>query len=400
MIKVLKFGGTSVGSVERIKNVANIVASAAGQGHKIIVVVSAMAGVTDSLIAQAEQLNANKGIMARIAMDSLLASGEQIGSSLLCLAIQSLGLASSVWQGWQIPIITNSIHGKARIKKIITDKIYPRVMNGEIAIVSGFQGVDNNGHITTLGRGGSDTTAVAIAAAVKASSCEIYTDVDGVYSADPRIVNNAKYLAYITFEEMLELAALGSKVLHHRSVEIASKEQIDIYVKSTFNPEHPGTLITNQQKVRAIKNMETRKVTGISLDTKEVQLKILAQNSVDLIFLIDQLAKIETKPDMLSIIGNNSCIFTLPVGDLPFVHELLDPSKFDINIDHNIAKISIIGMGIRSNFDIVSSVYKTLSEKLIEIYNLSCSEIKISITINKDYAELAVRSLHSLLIED
>ena len=395
---VLKFGGTSVADITRIKKVALKIKLEVDKGNKIIVVVSAMSGVTNNLINFVKQASENYQLSE---YDSVLSSGEQVTAALLSITLQSLKIKSRSWLGWQVPIITNNIHGKAFIKEIKTENILQSLDDGLVAIVSGFQGVSSKNRITTLGRGGSDTSAVALAAAFAANRCEIYTDVDGVYTTDPRIVKNAKKLDYITYEEMLELASQGAKVLQTRSVALAMKYSVNLRVLSSFE-DLPGTMIINEGY-----DMEKYEISGIahSLNEAKITLSGVPDTPGQAAEIFGALAEHAINVDMIvqsSTIDNGSTdiTFTIPETDLIIAQQVIKDIKTKIGFikfstDTNVVKISVVGNAMRTQSGIAKTMFETLAKNQINIHVISTSEIKISVLISSDYNELAMRSLHS-----
>ncbi|MDC0531075.1 aspartate kinase [Alphaproteobacteria bacterium] len=394
---VLKFGGTSVADFPQIKKIALKVKREVELGNKIIVVVSAMSGVTNNLVNLVKETSKNYPYAE---YDVILSTGEQVTSALLSIALEELSLKARSWMGWQVPIISDNSHGKAVIKEIKTDNIMNSIKKGYIAIVSGFQGVSENNRITTLGRGGSDTTAVALAAAFSADRCDIYTDVDGVYTTDPRIVKNAKKLDYITYEEMLELASQGAKVLQTRSVALAMKYKVFLRVLSSFK-DLPGTLIT-QEGI----NMEKSEISGIAHSLNEAKITLfgvpdqpgqaaeifgaLAENSINVDMIVQSSSINHASTDIT---------FTIPETDLLTAEQVI--KKIQENIDFkkftsetNVVKISVVGNSMRSQSGIAKTMFQTLAKNHINIQVISTSEIKISVLISSEYYELAMRSLH------
>ena len=399
---VAKFGGTSVGDVERIKIVAQKVKREVDAGHKVAVVVSAMSGVTNQLV---DYCTAISPMYDAREYDTVVASGEQVTSGLLAMALQTIGVSARSWMGWQVPVKTNDVHGKARIEDIDCTELHNRLNKGEVAVIPGFQGVTEANRISTLGRGGSDTSAVALAAALGADRCDIYTDVDGVYTTDPRIVPKARKIKKISYEEMLEMASLGAKVLQTRSVEIAAKKNVSLQVLSSFEDhigsDLPGTLVTKEEDI-----MEQELVTGIAYSRDEAKITVLGVPDVPGVAakLFSPLAEANVNVDM--IVQNISAdgqvtdmTFTVPKLELPRALQVLD--KLDhlkgakILSDKNVSKISVVGIGMRSHAGVANTMFKTLASKNINIQVISTSEIKISVLIEEDYTELAVRSLHS-----
>ena len=395
---VLKFGGTSVADITRIKKVALKIKLEVDKGNKIIVVVSAMSGVTNDLVNLVKQASENYQLSE---YDTVLSSGEQVTAALLSIALQSLEIKSRSWLGWQVPIITNDIHGKAVIKEIKTENISEYLDKDFVAIVSGFQGISSDNRITTLGRGGSDTSAVALAAAFSADRCDIYTDVDGVYTTDPRIVKSAKKLDYITYEEMLELASQGAKVLQTRSVALAMKYSVKLRVLSSFK-DIPGTMITNEGH-----NMEKSEISGIahSLNEAKITLSGVPDKPGQAAEIFGALAEHSINVDMIvqsSTIDNGSTdiTFTIPETDLVIVQQVIKDIKSRVGFltftsDTNVVKISIIGNAMRTQSGIAKAMFETLAKNQINIHVISTSEIKISVLISSDYNELAMRSLHT-----
>ncbi|BDI59547.1 aspartate kinase [Qipengyuania nanhaisediminis] len=415
----MKFGGTSMAGTERIRRVANIVrAQAAGSGDKgaseVAVVVSAMAGETDRLVNFCREANA---LYDPAEYDVVVSSGEQVTSGLLALTLQSLGCRARSWLGWQMPVETTAAHAKARIESIDAPDMVESMSKGEIAVVPGFQGVTENGRISTLGRGGSDTSAVAVAAAVKADRCDIYTDVDGVYTTDPRIVAKARKLKAVTYEEMLELASVGAKVLQTRSVGLAMKEGVRIQVLSSFVGEDavaadqlPGTLIVSDEEMDQLVEdglMERQHVTGIAHDKNEA--KIILTRVPDkpgaVAHIFEPLADASINVDMIiqnvgRDKGETDVTFTVPQADLPRAQAMLEDRRGDIGFnriitDSKIAKISVVGVGMKSHAGVASTMFRSLSDRGINIQAISTSEIKISVMIDEDETELAVRVLHT-----
>ena len=395
---VYKFGGTSVGSVERIQNVADKVKAAHDAGHQIVVVVSAMSGETNRLIDLAKQMQKQPDARE---MDALLSTGEQVTTALLSMALQEKGCAARSYTGGQVRILTDDSHTKARIQEIDDTCLRADLENGKVAIVAGFQGVTEEGHITTLGRGGSDTTAVALAAALKADECHIYTDVDGVYTTDPRIEPKARRLEQITFEEMLEMASLGSKVLQIRSVEFAGKYNVALRVLSSFE-EGNGTLITYDED----SNMENPLVSGIAFNRDEAKLTITGVPDLPgvaskiLTPIADENIEIDMIIQNISSDGNTDFTFTVHRNDYSKALSILQGIKDELGAkevrgDDKIVKVSIVGVGMRSHAGIASTMFKALANENINIEMISTSEIKISVVVDEKYLELAVRTLHT-----
>ena len=394
---VYKFGGTSVGSVERIKAVAEKVKKAHDSGDQIVVVVSAMSGETNRLVALAKEMQAQPNDRE---MDVLLSTGEQVTVSLLSMALHELGCDACSYTGAQVKILTDSSFTKARIRKIDDSRIHAHLRQGKVVVVAGFQGVDEYGNITTLGRGGSDTTAVALAAALKADECHIYTDVDGVYTTDPRVEPKARRLDHITFEEMLEMASLGSKVLQIRSVEFAGKYNVALRVLSSFK-EGCGTLITYEES-----QMESALISGIAFNRDEAKLTITGVPDLPGVAfkILGPIADANIEVDMIvqNIAEDATTDFTFTVhrNDYQRAKTLLDKTCKELGAkkvtgDDSIVKVSIVGVGMRSHSGIASTMFKTLAAEGINIRMISTSEIKISVVVDEKYLELAVRALHS-----
>jgi aspartate kinase len=399
---VLKFGGTSVADVPRIKHAAAKVAREVQLGHQVTVVVSAMAGVTNALVDYCKSVRADFDWRE---YDAVVASGEQVTSGLMAIALQDLGLKARSFQGWQIPLISDEAHGKARIERIDAERLVAEMGGGMVPVIAGFQGVTSTHRITTLGRGGSDTSAVAIAAAVQADRCDIYTDVDGVYTTDPRITELAGKMPRITYEEMLELASQGAKVLQTRSVEMAMRYHVPVQVLSTFEPEIgsdlPGTLMSDEEV-----SLESKPVTGIaySRDDAQITLRRVPDRPGVAAAIFGPLATANINVDMIvqniSDDGTTDLTFTVPKGDLAKTVETLEQTRSQIGFDKvasdvNVSKISVIGVGMRSHAGVAATMFRTLYEKSINIRVISTSEIKISVLIDASYTELAVRALHT-----
>jgi len=394
---VYKFGGTSVGSVERIKSVAEKVKKAHDLGDQIVVVVSAMSGETNRLVELAKEIQTQP---IDREMDVLLSTGEQVTVSLLSMALHELGCDACSYTGSQVKILTDSSYTKARIRKIDDTRIHAHLRQGKVVVVAGFQGVDEHGNITTLGRGGSDTTAVALAAALKADECHIYTDVDGVYTTDPRVEPKARRLDHITFEEMLEMASLGSKVLQIRSVEFAGKYNVALRVLSSFK-EGCGTLITYEES-----QMESALISGIAFNRDEAKLTITGVPDLPGVAfkILSPIADANIEVDMIvqNIADDATTDFTFTVhrNDYQRAKTLLDQTCVGLGArkvtgDNSIVKVSIVGVGMRSHAGIASTMFKTLAAEGINIRMISTSEIKISVVVDERYLELAVRALHS-----
>jgi len=395
---VQKFGGTSVGSIERIEAVADKVIRYKEQGHDLVIVLSAMSGETNRLIDLAKQIDENP--LAR-EMDVLVSTGEQVTISLLAMALTKRGYPARSYTGAQVKLLTDSVHTKARIRSIDDAKMRADLDKGRVVVVAGFQGVDEEGNITTLGRGGSDTSAVALAAALKADECQIYTDVDGVYTTDPRVVDKARRLESITFEEMLEMASLGSKVLQIRSVEFAGKYNVPLRVMSSFE-DGPGTLITLEDE----KVMEQPVVSGIAFNRDEAKLTIVGVADVPgvaskILGLISG-ANLEVDMIIQNIAEDKTTDFTFTVhrNDFKQAKELLEASALELGArevtgDNTIAKVSIVGVGMRSHAGVAATMFKALADESINMQMISTSEIKISVVVDEKYLELAVRALHT-----
>lgn len=395
---VQKYGGTSVGNPERIKNVAQRVAKFKMLGHQVVVVLSAMSGETNRLIALAKEVQPNPDLRE---MDVLLATGEQVTIALLSMALMELGLKAKSYTGSQVKIITDSAHSKARILDIEEHNMRADLDAGCVVVVAGFQGVDEKGNITTLGRGGSDTTGVALAAALKADECQIYTDVDGVYTTDPRLVPEARRLKTITFEEMLEMASLGSKVLQIRSVEFAGKYKVKLRVLSSFDDEGEGTLITFEENEK----MEQAIISGIAFNRDEAKITVLGVPDRPGIAyqILGPVGEANIDVDMIiqnvGADGTTDFTFTVHRNEYKKALEVLKGVQShigarEISGDDRIAKVSVIGVGMRSHAGIASTMFRTLAEEGINIQMISTSEIKISVVIDEKYMELAVRVLH------
>lgn len=396
---VQKFGGTSVGTVERIEQVAEKVAGFRGQGHDVVVVVSAMSGETNRLIDLAQQIQ-DQPIPRE--MDVLVSTGEQVTTALLAMALQKRGVAAKSYNGSQVRILTDDAHTKARIREIDDALLHADLNAGNVVVVAGFQGVDENGNITTLGRGGSDTTAVALAAALKADECQIYTDVDGVYTTDPRVVDGAKRLDKITFEEMLEMASMGSKVLQIRAVEFAGKYNVPLRVLHSFQ-DGPGTLISLEEEDDA---METPTIAGIAFNRDEAKLTILGVPDMPGVAfkILGPIghANIEVDVIVQNVAEDNSTDFTFTVSrsELARGEEILkrtaeELGAREVRSDSRIAKISVVGVGMRSHAGVASQMFEALADVGINIQMITTSEIKISVIIEEKFLELAVRALHS-----
>ena len=398
---VQKYGGTSVGTPERIRAVARRVARYKSLGHQVVVVVSAMSGETNRLIGLAKEIMAEPDPRE---LDVMVSTGELVSIGLTALALIDLGIKAKSYTGSQVKILTDDAHNKARILKIDHNNIQEDLDKGYVVVVAGFQGADEQGNITTLGRGGSDTTGVALAAALKADECQIYTDVDGIYTTDPRVVPEAKKLDSITFEEMLEMASLGSKVLQIRSVEFAGKYKVKLRVLSSFEEEGDGTLITFEEK----NNMEDPIISGIAFNRDEAKVSILGVPDKPGIAyqILGPIADAKIDVDMIiqnaGAVGTTDFTFTVNRNDLNKALTILNEKvknhvgAKEVNGNDKIAKVSIVGVGMRSHVGVASQMFRTLSEEGINIDMISTSEIKISVLIDEKYLELAVRALHKV----
>jgi aspartate kinase len=398
---VMKFGGTSVGSTERICHVATLVQREVGRGNRVIVNVSAMSGVTDSLIKYVREVATPETPEAFADMDFVVATGEQVTAGLLALRLQELGQPARAFAGWQIPVITTDAFSKARVEHIDTANIMAVLDKGHVAVVAGFQGMTEDQRVTTLGRGGSDTSAVALAAAFGAERCDIYTDVDGVYTADPRIVRTAKKLDRVSYEEMLELASQGSKVLQTRSVELAMNYNVKLQVLSTFE-DKPGTLLVREEEI-----VEKHRVTGIAYSRDDARITIsevedrpgvaaaifgpLSEANINVDMIVQNVTPDGKATDMT---------FTVAKGDLARALKVLTENLRDVgygglHTDENVAKVSVVGVGMRSHAGVAQEMFSALAEKGINLIVISTSEIKISVLIEEAYLELALRALHT-----
>ena len=395
---VMKFGGTSVGNLDRIRNVAARVKKEVDAGHEIVVTVSAMSGETNRLI---ELTQAISPLHDAREYDTVVAAGEQVSAALLAMALNDIGIAARSWLGWQIPIETDDVHGAARIQRIETSELSKRIAAGQVAIIAGFQGLGSDNRITTLGRGGSDTTAVALAAAIAADRCDIYTDVDGIYTADPRIVTSAHKLDSITYEEMLELASLGAKVLQTRSVEMAMKHGVRVQVLSSMT-DAPGTLVVDEDEI-----VERRVVSGVTYSTDEakITLRHVPDRPGVAAAIFGPLSDANIIVDMIvqnvSEDGKSTDLtFTVPRRELQRAVDVLNgieaaSAASAITPDPNVVKVSIVGVGMRSHAGVAQAMFQALAEKNINIQVITTSEIKVSVLIGADYTELAVRALHT-----
>jgi len=395
---VQKYGGTSMGSPERIKSVAARVARFRAQGHQVVVTVSAMSGETNRLIALSKSVSSHPDPRE---LDVVISTGEQVSIGLLCMALQETGVSARSYTGGQVKILTDSAHSKARILSIDEAPIRKDLAQGRVVVVAGFQGVDAQGNITTLGRGGSDTTGVALAAALKADECQIYTDVDGVYTTDPRIVPEARKLDTVTFEEMLEMASLGSKVLQIRAVEFAGKYKVKLRVLSSFQEEGEGTLITVEEN----STMEKPVISGIAFNRDEAKLTVVGVPDKPGIAwqILGPVADANIDVDMIiQNVGKDGCTdlsFTVGRADLDRAMTLLDGVREQIgaaavSADKTMCKVSVVGVGMRSHPGVASKMFRALAEEGINIRMIATSEIRISVAIEEKYLELAVRVLH------
>jgi aspartate kinase len=399
---VMKFGGTSMAGIERIRNVATRVKREVDAGNEVAVVVSAMAGETDRLVGfcrEASPLHDPREY------DVVVAAGEQVTSGLLAIVLQAMDVPARSWLGWQLPIHTSSAHSSARILGIETDAIRASMAKGEVAVIPGFQGLAEGNRVTTLGRGGSDTSAVAVAAALKADRCDIYTDVDGVYTTDPRIVPRARKLERVTYEEMLELASVGAKVLQTRSVELAMKEKVRVQVLSSFN-DAPGTFVVDEDEF-GDEAVEHQLITGVAYNRNEAKITVVEvpdrPGAVGSLF--GPLAEANVNVDMIvqniaHDTGNTDVTFTVPRTDLPKSLAVLEKARADIGYsrlitDDNVAKISVVGVGMRSHAGVAQTMFAALGSRGINIQAITTSEIKVSVLIAEEYTELAVRVLHT-----
>lgn len=396
---VMKFGGTSVGDIPRIRNVAKLVQREFERGHQVAVIVSAMAGETNKLVAWTRELSPLHDARE---YDVVVSSGEQVTAGLLAVALATIGVPARSWLGWQVPIRTSSMHGSARIMAIEPDLLNQRIADGQVAVVAGFQGIATDQRITTLGRGGSDTSAVALAAALKADRCDIYTDVDGVYTTDPRITSRARRLEKIAYEEMLELASLGAKVLQTRSVEMAMVHRVPVRVLSTFDADSGGTLVCDEEDI-----VEKNPVTGIAYTRDEAKITLLrvpdqpgvaaaifgplADAGVNVDMIVQNVSEDGRRTDLTFTVQRSELDRALAA-----IREAASQIGYkDLISDAGVAKISIIGIGMRAHPGVAQTMFRTLAQKGINIQVISTSEIKVSVLISEDYVELAVRALHS-----
>ncbi|MDA0358793.1 MAG: aspartate kinase [Proteobacteria bacterium] len=395
---VQKFGGTSVADLDRIRNVAQRVKAEVDAGHEVAVVVSAMAGTTNQLVAWASDIGPMHDARE---YDTIVATGEQVTVGLLAIALQNIGVDARSWLGWQVPIRSDSVHGAARIDEIDGSAIRQRMKQGQVAVIAGFQGIGPDGRISTLGRGGSDTSAVAIAAALEADRCDIYTDVDGVYTTDPRIAPKARKLGRITFEEMLEMASSGAKVLQTRSVAMAMRHNVNLQVRSSFN-DAPGTLVVNEDSV-----VEQETISGIAYSPDEAKITIvglpdrpgvaaavfgaLADHHVNVDMIVQSASSAVKKTDISFSVGRAD--LNKAVDIINKIKELLEFESVDAS--PNVAKISVVGTAMRTQPGVAKTMFETLAARGVNLHVISTSEIKISVLIDAEYAELAVRSLHT-----
>jgi aspartate kinase len=394
---VMKFGGTSVADLDRIRNVARRVKREVEAGNEVAVAVSAMSGVTNQLVKWCQELSPLHDARE---YDTVVATGEQVTSGLLAVALQSIGVDARSWQGWQVPIHTDGSHGKARVESIDGAALIARMQMGQVPVVAGFQGIGPDNRVTTLGRGGSDLSAVAIAAAVKADRCDIYTDVDGIYTTDPRIVPRARKLERISYEEMLELASVGAKVLQTRSVELAMKQRVRVQVLSSFE-DKPGSLVVDEDEI-----VEQPIVSGIaySRDDAKVTLRRVPDRPGIAAGVFGALSKANVNVDMIvqniGADGTTDMTFTVGKADLTRAQSILEEARPELGFeallaDPDVAKISVVGVGMRSHAGVANTMFKALAEKGINIQVISTSEIKVSVLVGLDYTELAVRALHT-----
>jgi aspartate kinase len=394
---VMKFGGTSVADLDRIRNVARRVKREVEAGNEVAVVVSAMSGVTNQLVKYCTDLSPLHDARE---YDVVVATGEQVTTGLTAIALQAEGVDARSWQGWQVPVRTDGAHGKARVEEIDGSALIERMKAGQVPVIAGFQGIGPRERITTLGRGGSDLSAVAVAAAVKADRCDIYTDVDGIYTTDPRIVPRARKLERVSFEEMLELASVGAKVLQTRSVELAMKQKVRVQVLSSFE-DKPGSLVVDEDEI-----VEQPVVTGVaySRDEAKITLRRLPDKPGIAAHVFGPLSAANVNVDMivqnLGADGTTDMTFTVGKTDLPRARETLENARSSIGFDAiltdpEVAKISIVGIGMRSHAGVAATMFNTLAEKGINIQVISTSEIKTSVLIGVEYTELAVRALHT-----
>ncbi len=404
---VMKFGGTSVADLDRIRNVANKVQREVDNGYEVIVIVSAMSGKTNELVGWVRDASSapgsnTPGFYDAREYDAVVSSGEQVTSGLLAITLQEMGIQARSWQGWQVPVKTTSAHGAARIEEIPSDNLDAKFATGmQVAVVAGFQGVSPDGRITTLGRGGSDTTAVAFAAALNAERCDIYTDVDGIYTTDPRITRKARKLEKIAYEEMLELASLGAKVLQTRSVELAMRYKVRLQVLSSFSDE-PGTLVCDEEEI-----MEQNAVAGVAYSRDEAKMTLIsvADRPGVAAAIFGPLAEAGVNVDMIvqniSEEGRTDMTFSCPVDDVARATKAIEDAKAagtinykELDADTGVAKVSIVGIGMRSHAGVAQRMFKALADDNINIKVITTSEIKVSVLVDRKYMELAVQSLH------
>jgi aspartate kinase len=407
---VMKFGGTSMAGTERIRRVAGIVMRQRAAGHEVAVVVSAMAGETDRLVGFCREANP---LYDPAEYDVVVAAGEQVTAGLLALTLQAMGVPARSWLGWQLPLRTDDAHAKARIEGMDAPALEASLAAGEVAVIPGFQGLSAAGRVTTLGRGGSDTSAVAVAAALRADRCDIYTDVDGVYTTDPRIVAKARKLQQVTYEEMLELASVGSKVLQTRSVGLAMKEKVRVQVLSSFIDEDapaadtlPGTMIVSDEEIEG-SDMERQLITGIAADKNEAKITLtrIADQPGAVAMIFGPLAAANINVDMIiqniaKDKGETDVTFTVPAADLAQAQAVLEAQKDAIGYyrlisDAGVTKVSVVGVGMKSHAGVASTMFRTLADRGINIQAISTSEIRVSVLIDADETELAVRVLHT-----
>jgi aspartate kinase len=393
----MKFGGTSVADLDRIKNVARRVKAEVDAGNEVAVVVSAMSGVTNQLVGWCQELSP---LFDAREYDAVVATGEQVTAGLTAIALQTLGVEARSWQGWQVSIETDGQHSKARIEEIEGEDLLTSIAQGQVPVVAGFQGIGPDNRVTTLGRGGSDTSAVALAAALKADRCDIYTDVDGIYTTDPRIVPGARKLNKITYEEMLELASVGAKVLQTRSVELAMKERVRVQVLSSFS-DVPGTLVVDEDEI-----VEQEIVAGIaySRDEAKITVRQVPDRPGIAAAIFGPLADAHVNVDMIvqnvSADGTTDMTFTVGKSDFLRAQAVLEEAKkaigyAEITADQDVSKISVVGVGMRSHAGVAGTMFKTLADEGINIQVISTSEIKVSVLVAAKYTELAVRALHT-----
>ncbi len=401
----MKFGGTSVADLERIARVAQVIAHEAASGPHVAVVVSAMAGKTNELVAWTDGVGQPAaGIdVCDDEYDAVVATGEQVTAGLLAMSLRRLGLRARSWLGWQVPIITDEAHGRARIDDIPAERVLKALEGGEIAVIAGYQGVTRSGRLSTLGRGGSDTSAVAVAAAIGAERCDIYTDVDGVYTADPRVETKARRLEKVSYEEMLEMASLGAKVLQTRAAELAMAHRVPVRVLSSFKaPGSSGTLVCDEEEI-----IEKRIVSGVAFSRDEAKISLfglpdhpgvssqifgrLADGEVNVDMIVQSHARTEGAANMEFTVGKRDVARTVQI-----VREAKEEIGFEgFAVDEEVAKVSVIGVGMRSHAGVAKTMFGALAEKGVNIQVISTSEIKISVLIDAAYTELAVRALHS-----